>query len=171
MDTQTEKAQRLEQIKEIRDFVEQSQIKTNEILSKFGWTIENLQKNKLNKQSGVSSTRQKKTKEECLSTFDLPTTAEKLVAYEKAIKTGKSMSGNDYQELVTNVASTSSSSSSSSSNIKQISNLMDIKKLKRDLKRRRMKHRVTKTAPLTFTEELHELINLQMEILAEKKSE
>lgn len=42
---------------------------------------------------------------------------------------------------------------------------IDITKLKRDLKRRRMKHRTTKSAPLTYTEELRELINLQMDLL------
>lgn len=44
---------------------------------------------------------------------------------------------------------------------------IDITKLKRDLKRRRMKHRTTKSAPLTYTEELRELINLQMDLLNE----
>lgn len=46
---------------------------------------------------------------------------------------------------------------------------IDWNKLKRDLKRRRMKHRTTKTAPLTYTEELRELIHMQMDILQEKK--
>lgn len=47
---------------------------------------------------------------------------------------------------------------------------IDIAKLKRDLKRRRMKHRTTKSAPLTYTEELRELINLQMDLLNEDET-
>lgn len=45
----------------------------------------------------------------------------------------------------------------------------DLNKLKRDLKRRRVKYRTTKTAPLTYTEELRELINLQMELIDDNK--
>lgn len=44
---------------------------------------------------------------------------------------------------------------------------IDWNKLKRDLKRRRMKYRTTKTAPLTYTEELRELIHMQMDLLQE----
>lgn len=40
----------------------------------------------------------------------------------------------------------------------------DLNKLKRDMRRRRIKHRVTKTAPLTYTEEIRELIAIQMDI-------
>lgn len=40
----------------------------------------------------------------------------------------------------------------------------DLNKLKRDMRRRRLKHRVTKTAPLTYTEEIRELIAIQMDI-------
>lgn len=45
---------------------------------------------------------------------------------------------------------------------------IDFNKLKRDLKRRRVKYR-TSTAPLTYTEELRELINLQMDLLNNHK--
>lgn len=45
----------------------------------------------------------------------------------------------------------------------------DLNKLKRDLKRRRIKYRTSKTAPLTHTEELRELINLQMELFDDNK--
>lgn len=41
----------------------------------------------------------------------------------------------------------------------------DLNKLKRDMRRRRLKHRVTKTAPLTYTEEIRELIAIQMDIV------
>lgn len=44
---------------------------------------------------------------------------------------------------------------------------IDLFKLKRDLKRRRMKYRTTKLAPLSYTEELRELIDLQMSLLQE----
>lgn len=40
----------------------------------------------------------------------------------------------------------------------------DLNKLKRDMRRQRLKHRVTKTAPLTYTEEIRELIAIQMDI-------
>lgn len=46
-------------------------------------------------------------------------------------------------------------------------NYGDLNKLKRDLKRRRIKYRTTKAPPLTYTEELRELINLQMEYMEE----
>lgn len=39
----------------------------------------------------------------------------------------------------------------------------EIIKLKRDLKRRRMKHRTSKTPPLSYTEKIRALITLQME--------
>lgn len=40
----------------------------------------------------------------------------------------------------------------------------EITKYKRDIKRKRMKHRTTKAPPLTHTEELRSLISLQMEL-------
>lgn len=40
----------------------------------------------------------------------------------------------------------------------------DLDRLKRDMRRRRLKHRVTKAPPLTYTEEIRELIAIQMEI-------
>lgn len=45
----------------------------------------------------------------------------------------------------------------------------DLNKLKRDLKRRRMKHRTTKAAPLTYTEEIRELINNLTEMEQNKR--
>lgn len=47
---------------------------------------------------------------------------------------------------------------------RNLTSYTDLNKLKRDMRRRRMKHRVTKTAPLTYTEEIRELIAMQMEI-------
>lgn len=47
---------------------------------------------------------------------------------------------------------------------REVTSYADINKLKRDFKRRRMKHRVTKTPPLTYTEEIRELIAIQMDI-------
>lgn len=44
---------------------------------------------------------------------------------------------------------------------------IDWNKLRRDLKRRRMKYRTTKTAPLSYKEELRELIQMQMDLLQE----
>lgn len=41
----------------------------------------------------------------------------------------------------------------------------DINMLKRALKRRRAKHHTIKSAPLTYTEELRQLISLQMELV------
>ena len=50
-------------------------------------------------------------------------------------------------------------------------NFTDLNKLQRDLKRRRVKYRTTKTAPLTYTEQLRELITLQMELVTEQKDD
>lgn len=45
----------------------------------------------------------------------------------------------------------------------------DLNKLKRDLKRRRMKYRTARSGPLTYTEEIRELIGLQMELINDNK--
>ena len=44
----------------------------------------------------------------------------------------------------------------------------EMTKLKRDLKRRRMKYRTTKSPPLSYTEEIRALIGLQMESWEQK---
>lgn len=46
----------------------------------------------------------------------------------------------------------------------------DLNKLKRDLKRRRMKYRTTKCPPITYTEEIRELIGNLMEIETKNKN-
>lgn len=166
MSSDIDKNKRIQQVHEIDRFIESCENKFSDIFNNFGWSIENLEKDLSNVNVFTESKKKQKLKnkkeEEATSSFDLLAAEEKLKQYEEAIKSHRKQAIGDFQDPVLNLPSTST-------NMKQTASVMDMKKLKRDLKRRRIKYRTTKTAPLTFTEELRELINLQMEIMTENK--
>lgn len=94
--------------------------------------------------------------------FCLLPSHKKLELYQNAIEQNDNLNATqiDLQSTSVDVASVSRSKGHGS--------FGDFNKLKRDLKRRRMKYRTTKTPPLTHTEELRELIALQMEMFDKK---
>lgn len=86
----------------------------------------------------------------------LPRT-EKLQIYENAINESGRLTE---PEMVIPFSDGLASTSSNDNN----KTFAEITKYKRDIKRKRMKHRTTKAPPLTHTEELRGLISLQMEL-------
>lgn len=127
------------QIEEIRDVVVDCESQLNDLLDKFGWTKEELMK---------AGTKPKSVHSE-----------KKIFVHEQQRGTVASVNEElDLDALANLCASIDKKASHSNS-------YADMNKLKRDLKRRRMKYRTTKSAPLTYTEELRELIQLQMELL------
>lgn len=141
--------QREKQIQDIRKIIDTCENQLDNLLSELGWSKEKLPKSKLldkiesvdEKADLIASTSEK---------------SENIVESKD-----KSFDLNAISELCSTIDKKKSSS---------VRNI-DINKLKRDLKRRRMKYRTTKVAPLTYTEELRELINLQMELVQENKNE
>lgn len=130
------------QIEEIRDAVEDCETQLNDLLGGFGWTKEELMKAEAKPKSAHNEDSEKGIFVQEKRTADVASVNEKL----------------DLDAFAKLCASIDKKTSQSSS-------YADLNKLKRDLKRRRMKYRTTKTAPLTYTEELRELIQLQMELV------
>lgn len=130
------------QIEEIRDVVVECESHLNDLLDRFGWTKEELMKARTKPKSPHKDDSEKKIFVQEQQRGAVASVNEKL----------------DLDALTNLCASIDKKVSHSSS-------YADINKLKRDLKRRRMKYRTTKTAPLTYTEELRELIQLQMELV------
>lgn len=133
------------QIEEIRDVVVDCESQLNDLLGRFGWQKEELMKTKLNPQCAQKDDSEKEITDQEQQRGSVAPVNEKV----------------DLDALANFCALFDRKASSSS-------NYADLNQLKRDLKRRRMKYRTTKTAPLTYTEELRELIQLQMELVKSK---
>lgn len=140
---------REKQIQEICQVIDKCENQLDNLLKELDWSKEKLPKLKLSNEIG--SVDEKRDATACISEK-----RENIVGLKD-----ESFDLNAISELCSTIDKKKSSS---------IRNI-DINKLKRDLKRRRMKYRTTKVAPLTYTEELRELINLQMELVQENKSE
>lgn len=133
---------RIKQLETIRNTVREHQNHLNEVLQQFGWTVDKLPKYKQEiEHPNIEVT---------------PDPGENT--QERAPKEPK-----DDLEAVVNLCSTISQKQSATNTF------TDLNKLRRDLKRRRVKYRTTKTAPLSYTEELRELINLQMDLVKNKE--
>lgn len=133
------------EIEEIRDVVEDCESQLNDLLDGFGWTKEELMKAGTKPKSAQKDDSEK----------------EMIVPEQRRGTAAPVNEKHDLDALASFCASIDKKTS-------HTSNYADINRLKRDLKRRRMKYRTTKTAPLTYTEELRELIQLQMELVQNK---
>lgn len=136
------------QIEEIRDAVVDCESQLNDLLDSFGWTKEELMK---------AETRANSLKKDDSSEKEM------FIQEQKRDAVAPVNEKFDLDALANLCAAIDKKGSPSSC-------YADINKLKRDLKRRRMKYRTTKNAPLTYTEELRELIQLQMELVKSKHS-
>lgn len=131
--------ERLKQLDEMREKVRFYETQMDEFLQQLGWTKDKLPKFNQVKQESNAAGSQ-----------------------QSANRLKQHVRSNDLEEVV-NLCSEFDQKRLTSTPF------TDLNKLKRDLKRRRVKYRTTKTAPLTYTEELRELINLQMELVSDKK--
>lgn len=145
----TNSEERLKQLHEIRARVRRYEEFFNEFLAEIGWT-----KEKTIEGSPKEVTEAEQCDEKGSTLAD--------VRCEKDIQPSTSAPATDFEEIV-NFCSTIDQKRASTTN------LPDWNKLRRDLKRRRVKYRTTKSAPLTYTEELRELINLQMDLIKDNK--
>lgn len=140
--------ERIKQLDNIRKIVQKCEDQVNGLLQEFGWT-----KDKLPKYN------EETTRNECESAGSSSNeNAKNTVELEQSAKPID-------LETVMNIEYKIDAKRSGAKNV------IDLNKLKRDLKRRRIKYRTTKTASLTYTEEIRELINLQMELLTENTEE
>lgn len=136
---------RKEELNNIRKIVQKYENQVNGLLNEFGWTKDKLPK------------RKEETKNKC----DSNESGSSECAASAATQTSKPIDLEAVVDIAYKIDAKRSSANS----------FTDLNKLRRDLKRRRVKYRTTKTAPLTYTEELRELINLQMELVTENKTE
>lgn len=140
---------RLKQLDEIREIVKFHESQMDGFLHQLGWTKEKLPK-------------QTKVKKENVIEFECDAAGSSQRMDDRNI-TIKQREQTEDLEAVVNLCSVINQKKSTATSF------TDLNKLKRDLKRRRMKYRTTKTAPLTYTEELRELIDLQMELINDNK--
>lgn len=139
--TELDGQSRVEQLNDIIESVEKCEEQMNTLMERLKWTKEKLPKPK-NKKKNVSEIVEASEMER----NDAVTNEAELVRH---LEPSESVSG--FPEF-------------GDRNKLDSSSCADLNKLKRDLRRRRVKHRVTKTAPLTYTEEIRELIAIQMDI-------
>lgn len=140
---------RSKQVDEIKETVKFYENQMNEFLHELGWTRDKLPK--LNK-----------TKQQIVLKSELSAAGSSQHVDNRNIYKSECVKADDL-EAVVDLCSVIDKKRSTATPF------TDLNKLKRDLKRRRMKYRTTKTAPLTYTEELRELINLQMELTKDNK--
>lgn len=134
--------------------LQELELQFSKTLSTIGWTEAGLSKEhrpprKRNRKS------KRPTKKSALHPIDLRSRQEKLADYEKTIER---LGHRTEPELTVPVIQNEGRFSSDDR-----MTFDQITKLRRDLKRRRMKYRTTKTPPLSYTEEIRGLIGLQME--------
>lgn len=129
------------------------ELQFSKTLSTIGWTEADLSQEHRPRKRNRKSKRP--TKKSSLHPIDLRSRQEKLADYEKAIE----RLGHRTEPELTVPVTQSEGPSSSDDRM----TFDQITKLRRDLKRRRMKYRNTKTPPLSYTEEIRGLIGLQME--------
>lgn len=140
---------RLKQLDEIREKVEFYETQMDGLLLELGWTRDKLPKLTKVKQESELET-------ECGAAGSSGSVNDRNIATKQHSQT-------DDLEAVVDLCSTIEQKRLTATPF------TDLNKLKRDLKRRRVKYRTTKTGPLTYTEELRELINLQMELIDDNK--
>lgn len=166
MATDDLKTNRLNQIAELDHFISSIEGDFNQILSDLDWSKDELLKESGGQNEPRKQPKPRKDNNGDLDDYFLLPSEKKLELYEKSLENSEEKHRREQSEMAD--LSLQSSSLDLASSSKRHGPIADINKLKRDLKRRRMKHRTTKTAPLTYTEELKELIELQMEIIEKK---
>lgn len=155
MSASEEQEQRMNQLKELDKFLSDAEGDCMSTLTLMGWTKDGVGQQHRSKEHPVGPKSVTDTNQ--MQEYYLLPTQKKLELYAQ---TSQSMAS-DEQLASFGVADIVVA--------KQKQNTFtDINKLKRDLKRRRMKYRTTKAPPLTYSEELRELIQLQMEMLEKK---
>lgn len=140
---------RLKQLDEIREKVKFYETQMDGVLHELGWT-----RDKLTKLTKVK--REKELESESIVAGCSHSVDDQNTGIKQHVQT-------DNLEAVVNLCSAIDQKRLTATPF------TDLNKLKRDLKRRRVKYRTTKTGPLTYTEELRELINLQMELINDDK--
>lgn len=163
MDTIETTNTRHKMIEELTNGISSYETELNNILASLNWSKESLSTvhHSENSQRKITANIDKSTAGGPEDYHLLPTDA-KLALYEHALGQSENLNATqiEMQSTSMDVASVSRTKGHGS--------FADLNKLKRDLKRRRMKYRTTKAPPLTYGEELRELIALQMEIFDKK---
>lgn len=136
--TERSSQSRVDQVKEIIESVEKCEQQMNKLMERLKWSRDKLPKpRKPMKTVGES--------DELAETEQIDSTIRQSVSLELSEISSDFPEFGDRGKL-------------------HLTSYTDLNKLKRDMRRRRLKHRVTKTAPLTYTEEIRELIAIQMDI-------
>lgn len=140
------------QLAEAKAQVEQFEKNLDEFLAKVGWTRESVLERALQREERKKQASLKAKQADCSETR--PSTSIETSQYvpKEVPKPDPVVKIDELAEFIDKK--------------RNQQKYIDMNKLKRDLKRRRVKYR-TSTAPLTYTEELRELINLQMEYIKE----
>lgn len=105
----------------------------------------------------------RKSKQICDSVMWCQSREQKLKNYQEAVKLSTESARIYDDEGMPSGTMANLSVEAKSDGRASTMSLSEMTKLKRDLKRRRMRHRTTKAPPLSHTEELRGLIELQME--------
>lgn len=141
--------ERLKQLDEIREKVKTYETQMDEFLHELGWTREKLPKLTKVKQENELET-------ECDAAGSSGSVNDRNISTQARLATDDLESVVDLCSAIEQKRLTTTP-------------FIDLNKLKRDLKRRRVKYRTAKTGPLTYTEEIRELIGLQMELINDNK--
>lgn len=138
-------AQRLKQLDELREQVKIYETQMDGFLHELGWTRDKMPKLTKMKQENEHGA-------ECSAAGPSESVNDREITMKHHVQT-------DDLEAVVDLCSAIEQKRSTTTPF------TDLNKLKRDLKRRRMKYRTARSGPLTYTEELRQLIELQMELI------
>lgn len=141
----------------------------HQILSDLQWNIADLQRDHHRPKAGANKKRPAQAIPEAHLSPDLRSTREKLVDYESAIRQLQ-IHQNKTEVNVQQLMSEHEFGASASAANEREQSFADIMKQKRDQKRRRAKYRTSK-APITYTEEIRQLIAMQGEAWTQCLSE
>lgn len=141
--------ERLKQLDEIREKVKTYETQMDEFLHELGWT-----RDKLPKLTKVKQENELETEGDAAGTSGS--------VNDRNISTQARLPTDDLESVVDLCSAIEQKRLNTTP-------FTDLNKLKRDLKRRRVKYRTAKTGPLTYTEEIRELIDLQMELINDNK--
>lgn len=137
--------ERIKQLNTIRETIQRQENHMNAFLQEIGWTKDKLPKS-------IEETAPQKSEPSASTSSENP----------QRIEVNDPTRANDFEAVVDLCSKIEEKRSATNG-------FVDLNKLKRDLKRRRVKYRTTKVAPLTYTEELRELINLQMDLIKDNE--
>lgn len=155
-------AGRLAVLSQINETNAQIDQQFNQLLTSFKWTTKDLQRNHHRSTVPLSLRRTRRKPQPCPgdASPDLRSSTQKLADYEQAIRQQPPENIALHCDILAELRQENATDGTNGDGNQTLAEIM---REKRNLKRRRQKYRTTKAPPLSYTEEVRQLIALQNE--------